>query len=195
MVSVESQPFSSCAMMSALITADCFCSGGYFATSRSIFFSESVVSMRNPVFRSSTASDLALPVIDVARCRLGRMAPFAVEGDELSGVGILADLRVGHGAYREVAQIGVGVVDDLVRGLGPADRAADDVAGADPARLGAVAQHPAARDDEEHLFLRAMAVERTGALARRHDVVRAAELARAEERPDARAARSVFFPF
>src|SRR5574341_98301 len=47
MVSFESQPFSSCAMMSALITADCFWSGGYLATSRSIFRSESVVSMAN----------------------------------------------------------------------------------------------------------------------------------------------------
>src|SRR5918992_433028 len=45
MVSLESQPFSSCAMMSALITADCFWSGGYFATSRLIFFTESVVSI------------------------------------------------------------------------------------------------------------------------------------------------------
>src|ERR1044071_3991729 len=36
-VSFESQPFSSCAMTSALITADCFWSAGYFAISRSIF--------------------------------------------------------------------------------------------------------------------------------------------------------------
>ncbi len=36
MVSVDSQPFSSCATMSALITADCFWSAGYLATSRSI---------------------------------------------------------------------------------------------------------------------------------------------------------------
>src|SRR5512147_512498 len=40
MVSVDSQPFSSCAMISALITADCFWSGGYFATSLSIRFKE-----------------------------------------------------------------------------------------------------------------------------------------------------------
>src|SRR5688572_6818915 len=162
-------------MMSALITADCFCSGGYFATSRSIFLRESVVSMRNPKsgtdHGSSGASDLALPVVHVARSRFGRVAPLAIERDDLAGVGVLADLRVGHGADREVAEIGVGVVDDLVRGLGPADRAADDVAGADLARLGAVAQRSAARDDEEHLFLRAMAVEGTGALAGRHDVV------------------------
>src|SRR5688572_20606773 len=47
-VSVESHPFSSCAMMSALITADCFWSRGYFATSRSIFFRESVVNIQDP---------------------------------------------------------------------------------------------------------------------------------------------------
>ena len=41
-VSVDSQPFSSCAMISALITADCFCAPGYLAISRSIFFSDSV---------------------------------------------------------------------------------------------------------------------------------------------------------
>src|SRR4030042_1441786 len=36
MASGGSQPFSSCAMASADITADCFWSGGYLATSRSI---------------------------------------------------------------------------------------------------------------------------------------------------------------
>src|ERR1043165_2334400 len=46
-VSVESQPFSSWAMMSALITADCLRSGGYFATSRSIFLSDSAESIGN----------------------------------------------------------------------------------------------------------------------------------------------------
>jgi hypothetical protein len=46
MVSVESHPFSSCAMISAAMTADCFCPAGYFATSRSIFLSDSAESMR-----------------------------------------------------------------------------------------------------------------------------------------------------
>src|SRR5579859_4986917 len=46
MISLDSQPFSSWAMASALITADCFWSGGYFATSRSIFFRESGLSIR-----------------------------------------------------------------------------------------------------------------------------------------------------
>ena len=45
MVSVDSQPFSSCAMASAAITADCFWSAGYLATSRSIFFSDSALSI------------------------------------------------------------------------------------------------------------------------------------------------------
>src|SRR3990170_3747759 len=49
----ESQPFSSCAMMSAIITADCLCSGGYLATSASIFFRESVVSSTSLIGRSS----------------------------------------------------------------------------------------------------------------------------------------------
>src|SRR5712692_4841152 len=46
MTSLDSQPFSSWAVMSALITADCFRSGGYLAISRSIFFSESTESIR-----------------------------------------------------------------------------------------------------------------------------------------------------
>src|SRR5205823_2079784 len=75
------------------------------------------------------------------------------------------------------------------RRIGTAGRAADDVAGADLPRFAAVTQRPRARDDEEHFLLRAVAVERAGALSRRHDVVGIAELARAEERPDARTAR------
>src|SRR5262245_42889334 len=39
MVSVDSQPFSSCAMVRAAITADCRWSGGYFAAAWSIFAS------------------------------------------------------------------------------------------------------------------------------------------------------------
>src|SRR4051812_44560985 len=50
MVSGESQPFSSWAMASADITADCFCSSGYLATSRSIFIRASSLS----IFRASS---------------------------------------------------------------------------------------------------------------------------------------------
>src|SRR5438132_547180 len=46
-VSGASQPFSSCATISAPITADCLRSGGYFAISRSIFFSDSGLSMND----------------------------------------------------------------------------------------------------------------------------------------------------
>src|SRR5512146_405001 len=51
MVSVASHPFSSWAMISAAITADCFWSAGYFAISRSIFFSASgeSISASSPV--------------------------------------------------------------------------------------------------------------------------------------------------
>src|SRR5712671_6531765 len=180
MVSVESQLFSSCAMTSAAMTADCLRSGGYFAISRSIFFSDSA--------DSRPMSDFAFPVIDVARGGFGRMPPLAVVGDDLPGIRVLADLRIRHGADRKEAQLVVGVVDDLVRRLRPAHRAADDVARADPARLGAVAQGSRARDDEEHLFLGAMAMEGAGTLARRHHVVRIAQGARAKERADARRA-------
>src|SRR4051812_34068609 len=40
-VSTESQPFSSCATVSAAMTADCFWSPGYFATAASILASAS----------------------------------------------------------------------------------------------------------------------------------------------------------
>src|SRR4051812_10676656 len=49
MVSGASQPFSSWAMTSAAITADCFWSAGYLAISRSIFFCDSGDSMFLPV--------------------------------------------------------------------------------------------------------------------------------------------------
>src|SRR6267143_4794722 len=39
----ERWPFSSCATVSAAITADCFCSGGYLAIAWSIFLSESTL--------------------------------------------------------------------------------------------------------------------------------------------------------
>src|SRR4029079_3015339 len=99
---------------------------------------------------------------------------------------VFADLRRHHRAYRQVAKVGVGIVDDLVRGFGAADRAADDVAGADLSRLLAVAQRARTLDDEEHFLLAAMAVERAGTLSRRHDVVRVAEILRPERGTDAR---------
>src|SRR4051812_10880463 len=120
------------------------------------------------------------------------MAPFAVVRDDLARIGVFADLRIGHRADRKVSEVRVRIVDDLMRRIGTADRAADDVAGAELARLASVAQRARAADDEKHLFLRTVAVERTGTLSRRHDVVRVAEIACAHERPDAHAARSEF---
>src|SRR6266849_4325083 len=45
----ERWPFSSWATVSAAITADCFCSGGYLATAWSIFLSESALNTCSPV--------------------------------------------------------------------------------------------------------------------------------------------------
>src|SRR5467141_510539 len=63
MTSLDSQPFSSWATMSALITADCFLSGGYLAISRSIFFSESTESIGKtwsvPVFHCFSPVDFS----------------------------------------------------------------------------------------------------------------------------------------
>src|SRR6267378_4021335 len=158
MVSVESHPFSSWAMMSALITADCFRSGGYLAVSRSIFFRASGESMlRWRLF--------ALPVVDIVG-NVRHVTPRAVIGKDLLRVRVLADFRSDHGADGEIAQLGVRIVDDLVRGFRPAGRTADHVAGADLARLVAVAKRARACDDEEHFLVGTMAVKRAGALAR-----------------------------
>src|SRR6267142_1567666 len=45
----ERWPFSSWATVSAAITADCFCSGGYLAIAWSIFLSESTLNTPSPV--------------------------------------------------------------------------------------------------------------------------------------------------
>src|SRR5580765_2443371 len=71
-VSVASQPFSSCAMASADITADCFWSAGYFAISRSMRARASALSMGVPAAATLSESReygersyLVGPVIDV----------------------------------------------------------------------------------------------------------------------------------
>src|SRR5690349_1209375 len=141
-----------------------------------------------PIWLSRVNSELSLPVVHVVGGGLGRVPPVAVVGDDFSGIGVLANFRVGHRADRKERKIGIRVVHDLVRRLRSADRAADDIARPDPALFLAVAQRAAARDDEEHLFLGAMAVEGAAALARRQHVVGVAESTRAEQRTDARRA-------
>src|SRR6267142_1253128 len=152
MTSLDSQPFSSWATMSALITADCFRSGGYLAISRSIFFRASGESMRR--WRL-----FVLPVVDIVR-DVRHVTPRAVIGKDLLRVRVLADFRSDHGADGEIAQLGVRIVDDLVRGFRPAGRTADHVAGAYLARLLSVAKRARACDDEEHFLVGAMAVKR-----------------------------------
>src|SRR3990170_2393724 len=61
MISVESQPFSSCAIASAVITADCLRSGGYFSMARSILFSDSWFNMAGAAVRSWGCSCGFLP--------------------------------------------------------------------------------------------------------------------------------------
>src|SRR5882762_11413397 len=75
MTSLDSQPFSSWAVMSALITADCFRSGGYLAISRSIFFRASGESMRR--WRL-----FVLPVVDIVG-DVRHVTPRAVIGKDL----------------------------------------------------------------------------------------------------------------
>src|SRR5205085_6936314 len=90
-----------------------------------------------------------------------------------------------------IFELALSRVDDLVRALRPAGGAGDDVAGADRKALGADAHFARALDDVEHLFLRAMAVERIRALAGRHRRQVVAELLRADLRRDHADARLV----
>ena len=169
-----SQPNWSCAMASAPITADCFWSGGYLATSRSMRPRDSADRTLIPRPSSSRRRSTSR---HVAQARLAA----AAEGADLAGIRVLADFRRHHGAHRDVGEFGAGVVDDLVRGLGAADGAADEVAGAHLAPLGAVAQRPLAPHDEEHLLLAAVAVERARELAGLHHVVGVAQVLRAHQ--------------
>src|SRR5512146_1404325 len=174
-----SQPCCSCAMASADITADCFWSGGYLPSSRSILPRESALRI--------AMSGLVLPVVDAGRGGRHVAQPLlalAVRAD-LSGVRVLADLRRHHRAHRDVRELLVRVVHDLVRGLGAPGRAADEVPRAELPRLLPVAKRPAAAHDEEHLLLRAVAVERRGALAGRDHVVGVAQVPGAQELPHA----------
>src|SRR5881394_2702638 len=116
------------------------------------------------------------------------MAQPAAVGAYLPRIRVFANLRRHHRADRQVTEIRVRIVDDLVGSLRTADGTADDIAGANLARLVAVTQRPGALDDEEHLFFAAMAVERTGALPGRNNIVRVTEVLRAKRRTDARRA-------
>src|ERR1700682_3689880 len=183
-VSVDSHACSSCAIASAAMTADWRCSCGYFAISRSMRLRASKLSMINrltcaPVRtarhtlrrnRASAGSYLVGPVVQVV---IGaRHVPQAAsESADLFRIRVFADFRRHHGADRKVGKLGVGVVDDLVRGFRAADRAADHVAGPDLSCLVAVAQRSCALHDKEHLLFAAVAVKRAGALARRYDIV------------------------
>src|SRR5579883_2152816 len=68
-------------------------------------------------------------------------------GADLVAVGVLRDLRQDLGGDREIAQLGVRGIDELVRALGPARRADDHVAGAHGVALLAEAQRALARED------------------------------------------------
>src|SRR6185295_4088999 len=116
----ESQPFSSCATMSALITAERFWSAGYLAISRSIFFRESPLNIQNP---RGVASPVDLTEDDVLRPddrnRVGEhvAARHLVErrevresgGADLEAVGLVR--AVGHEVDAELA---LGVLDRCV---------------------------------------------------------------------------------
>src|SRR5215470_16746039 len=113
------------------------------------------------------------------------------EAGDLAGVRVFADLDRLLGADGQVAQLRFAGVDDLVRGLRPAGRTGDDVAGTDREGLGSDAHFTGALDDVEHFLVDAMAVEGIGALSGRHRGQVVAELLRADARGDHADARFV----
>src|SRR5215470_9720127 len=141
-------------MARAAITADCLQAEGYLATSRSILFSESALSIRNGT------SSFAVVVVDVGglghelrgKGRLGQRSSWLAPADaaELPRIRVLPHVGVDRGADCDVTQLGRAGVDELVRDLGPARRAGDEVPLAHREFLGAEAQHALAVENEEH---------------------------------------------
>src|SRR5215813_10530969 len=106
-------------MARAAITSDCLQSEGYFATSRSILFSASALSIRNGT------SSFAMVVVDVCglgnelggKGRLGQRSPWLASADaaKLSRIRVLPYVCVDRRADRDVTQLGRAGVDELVR--------------------------------------------------------------------------------
>src|SRR6187551_1385060 len=153
------------------------------------------------LYYSSRAVLLAFPVVDAAvgAAHMPHHAHLSVRlhlprrHGELLRVRILHGLRRDHGAHCQIAQLVLAGVDELVRCLGTAGRAGDEISLPDRVALLAHAQFAAALQDEEHLFVGMMIVEREGALAWRHggDVV--AQHPRADARAHRAAARTESF--
>src|ERR1044072_5671715 len=102
----ESQPCSSCARISALITAERFCSGGYFAISRSSFFRESALSIflavdlsENNVLRADDGDRVGDHV--AARHLVERREVREAGGADLEAIGLVR--AVGHEVDAELA--------------------------------------------------------------------------------------------
>ena len=141
---------------------------------------------------------LSLPVLErlpgaTHETQLARLAVSGArqlrEQAEPPGVGVLANLWRQPSAHRQELEVSPRRVEDLVRSLRPTRRARDDVTCADRVSSIAEAELALAFDDEEHLFVDAVAVERKRALAWRKNgqVVaefRCAQLSAGE--PDAR---------
>src|SRR4029079_8424850 len=106
------------------------------------------------------------------------------EAGDLAAVRVFADLRGAPAADGKVLQLRLPRIDDLVRGLRTAGGTGNDVAAADRIALSADPHLTRPFEDEEHLLLHAMAVERKRAFSRRHRGHVVAELLRADLRRD-----------
>src|SRR5215470_18926285 len=97
------------------------------------------------------------------------VAAFAREDRDLARIRVLAGVDLRPGRERQVAHRRPSGVDDLVGDLRPTGRAGDHVVLADRIALATEAQLAFALEDQEHLLLAPVAVERALHLAGRQD--------------------------
>src|SRR5579875_1443897 len=114
---------------------------------------------------------------------MGRVRQILVNA-ELPGIRVFADLDGREGADRQIPQLDIARIDNLVCRFGTARGTGDHVAFAQGVTPVAVTQFTAAFEDEEHFFFRTMAVERAVAFARRDHRKVVAELARTDAAGD-----------
>src|SRR6185503_4280746 len=93
------------------------------------------------------------------------LAALAGHDEHLLRVGVFARFDIDDGRERQVTHRRLAGVDDLMRHLGTAGWACDHVVPADRVALVAEAQLALSLQDEEHLLLAMMAVERALRLA------------------------------
>src|SRR5262249_48147018 len=135
---------------------------------------------REPAARRPRSDLLAVVVVDrglgAVHLAEAPVAAFAREDRDLARIRVLAGVDLRPGREREIAHGGLAGVDDLVGDLRPARGAGNHVVLADRIALVAEAQLAFALEDQEHLLVAMVVVERALHLAGRQDREVVAEL-------------------